>query len=50
MGQQIAYGGLIFVARRQLQVRRVVGDRRVQVDLALLGELGDHRRRNAFRG
>ena len=49
VGQQVADGGPIFVAGGQLEVRRIVGDRRVEVDLALLGELGDHRRRDALR-
>ena len=47
--QQVADRRPIFVARGQLEVGRIIGDRRVEVDLALLGELGDHRRRDALR-
>ena len=43
--EQVADRRFIFVAGGQLEVRRVIRDRRVEVDLALLGKLGDHRRR-----
>src|SRR5205085_6540181 len=47
--QQVTDGRAIFVAGRQLKIGRVVHDRGFQVDLALLGELGDHRRCYALR-
>jgi hypothetical protein len=49
VGEQVADGCRIFVAGGQLQVRRVVRDGGVQVDLALLSEFGDHGRRDALR-
>ena len=47
--QQVRDRRALFVAARQFEVRGIFCDRRVEIDLALLGELGDHRCRNALR-
>ena len=47
--EEVANRRSIFVAGRQLEVRRVIGDRCLEIDLALLGKLRDHRRRDALR-
>src|SRR5213075_73544 len=47
--EQVADGRAVLVAGGELQIRRIARDGRVKIDLALLGELGDHRRGDAFR-
>jgi hypothetical protein len=49
VGEQIADGRQALITVRQLEVGRVVRDRRVEVDLALFGELCDHSRCDALR-
>ena len=52
MAEEVANGRAVFGSAGQLQPRGVVGDRAVEVDLALLGKLDDHRRSDplAHRG
>ena len=47
--QQVTDTRLIFVAGRKLEVGRVIGDRRIEINLALFRKLCDHRRRDALR-
>ena len=49
MAQQVDHRRRIFRAAGQMQVGHIFRYRCVEIDLALLGELRDHRRRQSFR-